>query len=154
MKTKIYAVKDRLLEYFMQPFAAPGDKEVMGALATTINRALKNEEPYDIAQAPHHFEIWELGEVDEDGHIIPSRRLICDCSSLVRGDIRRTEETNEGGNKAVGYQEPDPGEASDTGGRSGAIRGPVPDHAPASRSEAPKENPGRGGSTQNPNSSI
>lgn len=82
---KIYAIKDRLIDYFMQPFAGPEDKAVMAAIARTINNV---GDMSDIAQAPHHFEIWQLGQVTEDGHLIPERALIADCASLVRPGLR------------------------------------------------------------------
>ena len=73
----------------MQPFAAPSDKEVLAAVSRTINSG----ETSDIAQAPHHFEIWQLAEVQEDGHIEPKRELIADCASLVRRDLRNGRHT-------------------------------------------------------------
>lgn len=82
---KIYAIRDRLIDYFQQPWAAPGDKEVMTAIAAAINNGENNSA---IAQAPHHFEIWRIGEVDEQGHITPSREFLGDCSSLIRGGVR------------------------------------------------------------------
>lgn len=82
---KIYAIKDRLIDYFLTPFAAPGDKEVMASVAATINRPGNNDA---IAQAPHHFEVWSLGHVTEDGHLVPEREFLGDCSSLVRRGVR------------------------------------------------------------------
>lgn len=88
---KIYAIKDRLIDYFMAPFAAPGDKEVLAALATRVNQQLDGQTNDAIIQAPHHFEIWRLGEVNEGGHLSANREFIADCSSLIRGGIRRAE---------------------------------------------------------------
>lgn len=82
---KIYAIRDRLLDYYMQPFAGPDDKAVLASIARMINT---QGEQSDIAQAPHHFEVWELGDIDEEGHINPTRKLLADCSSLVRPGIR------------------------------------------------------------------
>lgn len=82
---KIYAIRDRLIDYFQQPFVGPNDNAVKASLSNHIS----NPEATDaIAQAPHHFEIWELGEVHEDGHIEPSQKLVCDCSSLIRPSVR------------------------------------------------------------------
>lgn len=78
---KIYAIRDRLIDYFLMPFAAPGDKEVMSALSKRVNYGQTED---DVCQAPHHFELWKLGEVLEDGTLTPKKELICDCSSLVR----------------------------------------------------------------------
>ncbi|WNK12990.1 MAG: nonstructural protein [Microvirus sp.] len=89
---KIYAVNDRLIDYFMQAFVAQDDKHVMAAISTVINT-----EPYKdaIAQAPHHFEIWRLGEINEDGHIAAHKELIASCESLIRSDQRRSLESRE-----------------------------------------------------------
>lgn len=78
---KIYAVRDRMIDYFLTPFAAPNDQEVMASLSNEINRP---DNINAIAQAPHHFELYLLGEIDENGTIFPKKELICDCSSLVR----------------------------------------------------------------------
>ncbi|QXP08024.1 MAG: nonstructural protein [Arizlama microvirus] len=86
---KIYAIRDRLLDYYMQPFAGPEDKAVLASIARMINT---QGEQSDIAQAPHHFEVWELGEIDDEGHINPTRKLIADCSSLVRPNIRERDQ--------------------------------------------------------------
>lgn len=82
---RIYALRDRLMDYWQQPFAGPNDKAVMQALARSVNNG---DTTNDIAQAPHQFELHQLGEVTEDGHIVPQRRFICDCSSLIRANLR------------------------------------------------------------------
>jgi len=91
---KVFAIKDRLIDYFMQPFVAHDEKGVMAAIANVINT-----EPYKdaIAQAPHHFEIWRLGEVDENGHLHTSKELIAGCESLIRPpvDAGRSLESRE-----------------------------------------------------------
>jgi len=78
---KIYAIHDRLIEFWMRPFAAPDAKEVMHSLATQVNTNDVNP----ISQAPHHFDLYELGHVDDTGHLKPERKLICTLSSLIRG---------------------------------------------------------------------
>lgn len=83
---KIYAVRDRLIDYYMQPFIAPTDKQVMGAISTTINNP---EQTSAIQAAPHQFEIWTLGEIDEESGKVTARlELVADCASLVRRDLR------------------------------------------------------------------
>jgi len=82
---KIYAIRDRLIDYFMQPFLGPDDKNVLASVARLVNQG---EITSDIAQAPHHFEVWALGEVQEDGTLISHRELLSDCSSLIRTDLR------------------------------------------------------------------
>lgn len=83
---KIYAIRDRLLDYFQQPFVGPTDKQVLAGLGQAINSP---ENMNAISQAPHHYELWELGSVDEEtGAITPHRAVVADCASLVRGGVR------------------------------------------------------------------
>lgn len=81
----IYAIRDRLIDYYQAPFTGPGDNEVKAALARMINTG---ETTSDIAQAPHQFELWHLGKVTEEGSLVPERYLVCDASSLVRRGVR------------------------------------------------------------------
>jgi len=94
---KIYAIRDRLIDYFMQPFVGPEDKAVLASVARLINQG---EVTSDIAQAPHQFEVWTLGYVTDDGTIVAEKQYLADCSSLIRigiragrGNQRGTEET-------------------------------------------------------------
>lgn len=86
---KIYAIRDRLLDYYMQPFAGPDDKAVLASIARMINT---QGEQSDIAQAPHHFEVWELGTLDDEGNLTPTRKLIADCHALVRPSVRERDQ--------------------------------------------------------------
>lgn len=90
---KIYAVRDRLIDYFQQPFAAIGDHEVQAA----ISQQISSGDPNAISQAPQHFELWILAIVQENGHIEPHRELVCEISSLVRRNVR--EGGTQGGPK-------------------------------------------------------
>lgn len=78
----IYAIRDRLIDYFMQPFAAHSDKDVLNSLANMLSRENSND---PVAQAPHHFEIWKLCEIDQDtGWVTGKPDFLADCSTLVR----------------------------------------------------------------------
>jgi len=77
----IYAIHDRLIDYYMHPFAGANDKEVLAAISAAINREGNLDA---IAQAPHYFEVWRIGKVLENGHVEPSRELLAGCDSLVR----------------------------------------------------------------------
>lgn len=77
---KIFALRDRLIDYFMPPFVAGDDKEVMAMLARVVN----GTETVPVATAPHQFELWRLGEIDDRGHVTASRTYICDAAALVR----------------------------------------------------------------------
>lgn len=84
---KIYALRDRLLDYFLVPFVAPSDNDVKAALAQRINTTRGDIEDA-LIQAPHHFELWQLGGVEEDGNIVPKLDFLADCSSLIRRGVR------------------------------------------------------------------
>lgn len=109
----IYAIKDRLIDYYLMPFAAPDDKSVMAAIAATINSETTNDA---ISYAPHHFEIWKLGKVEETGHITSHPELIADCSSLVRRDIRKRQSDLT---RSPEDREPDPSQPSTADRRNG-----------------------------------
>lgn len=84
---KMYAVRDRLLDYYMTPFFAEGDKPVMHTLSKIIN----GESEHAFSQAPQHFELWALAEIDDTtGEITDAKKLLCECNSLVRHSIRDT----------------------------------------------------------------
>lgn len=82
---KLYAVRDRLIDYYMQPFIGPADKQVLASLATVINEEGNTSA---IAQKPEHFELWRLAEIDETtGQVQGDREFIADCGSLVRSGV-------------------------------------------------------------------
>lgn len=107
---KIYAIKDQLINYFMTPFAAPGDKEVMAAIAAHVNHQTGVSDA--LSEAPHHFQIWQLGNVTEDGHIEPGLELVCDCASLIRaaptklerGELRKIDPPRTGQANGAGAE--------------------------------------------------
>lgn len=81
---KIYGIRDRLLDYYVQLFLADNDKVTLSTTAEAVN----GERGHAIEKAPHHFEIWRLGNIDEKGDVTPDKEYICDCSSLVREPSR------------------------------------------------------------------
>lgn len=104
MSVAIYAVRDRLIDWFMRPFPANSDKEVLGAIAQQVN----SEELNGIAQAPHHYEVWKLCEVTDNGHVKEARVLIADCSSLIRSDLRKRHHTGDNQVPEAAGREPGP----------------------------------------------
>lgn len=80
MELNIYALRDRLVGYYLQPFCAPDDNNVKAALANIVNQGEKDA----ISQAPHHFEIWRLGKVTEEGDLVPGKEYVCGCQDLIR----------------------------------------------------------------------
>lgn len=90
---KIYAVRDRLIDYFLKPFIADSDKQVLASASEAINRE-DNRDP--IAQTPSHFEIWRLGEIDENtGNVKATPELLADATSLIRPGIRERRDRGE-----------------------------------------------------------
>lgn len=85
----LYGVKDLLLNIMAPPFVAPSDNQAITALANIVNRG-RETDPY--AQAPHHFQLWQLATIDEEGNVSPTKIILTDLSSLVRADIRQDGE--------------------------------------------------------------
>lgn len=82
---KLYALRDRALAYFLRPFIADSHFQVLASLSETIN----SETITPIQAAPHHYELWQLAEVNEEtGHVTGKPEFIQDCASLVRERIR------------------------------------------------------------------
>lgn len=88
----IYGLRDRLLDYWLTPFAAPDDKTVLASIAATVNN-YAGADTNAISQAPHHFEIHRLAKVTEAGRIIEDREFLCEASSLIRPGIRQRLDT-------------------------------------------------------------
>lgn len=76
-----------MLNYFMVPANfAINDSAAMSSLADLVNGDTSNA----ITQAPHHFELWRLGEINtETGSLTEDKEFLADCSSLIRSGIRR-----------------------------------------------------------------
>lgn len=128
---KIYAIRDRLIDYWMTPFAAPDNGAVMQSIAATINNPSQGD-TNAVAYAPHHFEIHQIGYVTEDGHLVPERAFICDCASLVRKRVRE-EPGHAGSPTAEIAAEARRGPLGGPESRTGADDRPVPGETPPAR---------------------
>lgn len=94
----LYAIRDRLLNYFLNPFVGPSDKQVLAAIAQTIN----GDDRHAIQQAPQHFEVWRLAKIEEEtGKVTPAYELLADCTSLIRGGLRRDTDNTNGGRDQI-----------------------------------------------------
>lgn len=82
---KIYAIRDRMLDYFQPPVCVNRGEDLLAAIAKSINGV--GEAKNELAQAPDHYEVWRIGEVDDQGHIKPEREFIINCSQLIRGGV-------------------------------------------------------------------
>lgn len=115
---KLYAVRDRLVDYFMQPFVGPSDKQVLASIATVINGEGNNSA---ISQTPQHFEIWRLADIDENtGRVSGEKEYLADASSLIRGGIRGGTEAGPGAGKVGAPEGRVPGAAAGPTGHANA----------------------------------
>lgn len=102
---KLYAIRDRLLEYFQRPFIGDTDATVLAAVATAINTEAK----VDFAQTPTHFEVWQLAEISEEsGQVRSAPKFISNCSDLRRGirEDRIHRATTSEGTAPAGAERP------------------------------------------------
>jgi len=81
---KIFAIRDRLLDYYQAPMAQMRSSDLVAAIANQLNNP---ETAYEINQAPEQFEVWQLGYVTDDGHLVPDRVLVCNCAQLIRASV-------------------------------------------------------------------
>jgi len=98
----------------MRPFFLENDKAAMQAIAQIVNNGDPNNA---VAQAPHQFEIWKLGEITENGEVKPEKEYLGDASSLIRGDIR--EDTHRRPGTGTREVAPDPSTGTPGGDRGG-----------------------------------
>lgn len=85
-KYNLYGLRDRLINYYCKPFMTSSDADAMAAVAFIINNGESNE---PLSLTPEHFELWRLGEIDQQtGQIAPQREFLCDAASLLRPSVR------------------------------------------------------------------
>jgi len=120
----IYSIRDRLLDYYGNPFMGPSNNAVLAAVATNINSP---ESKSDYAQAPQHFEVWKLGEINENGDVKADKELLADCNSLIRPGVRGTAEQGTGESNGTARQSQ--GEARRGLQPTNAKAGPTQDQA-------------------------
>lgn len=139
---KIFAIRDRLVDYYMTPFCAESTKQVLASLAGTINNP---ENLNAIAQTPQHFEVWQLGEVNEDtGDLQAKREYIADCSSLVRASVRADTEGRSGAGASKGHPGDNQGAPGGFGGGTRTVTGPLEDAPRTAALKAPEVRSGLG----------
>lgn len=141
----IYAIKDRLIDYYMPPFLAPSDKEALAAIANVVNDF---ERSHAITKTPRHFEIWRLAYIEETGEVKGPKELLADCSSLIRGDIRPGDEGRPGTRQGAIESGPRGGPPSGPGGHSSAQTPVAPGPTEATNLEAENVRPGPPGLPQ------
>lgn len=126
---RLYAIRDRLLDYFLQPFVGPSDRQVKAAVAENVNNT---ESQHAVAKAPHQFELWRLAFIDEQtGQVEGEREYLCDLNSLVRGGVRPAGDTAAAALAAAAGERT--GAPERTGGPTGTNQPPAAQPAPAER---------------------
>jgi hypothetical protein len=100
----LYSLRDVLLDHYLHVFAAPDDKQVLSAIAQQVN----SNDQGALTQTPSHFQVWRLGQVTDEGDVIPDKTLIAECSALVRRNLRPGDEpgADKAPNAPNGRQEP------------------------------------------------
>lgn len=81
-----------MIGYYLTPFIAPDDNQILASLSAEISR---EDNKNAVAYAPHQFQVWQLGEIDDEGNLTARKELLCDCSSLIRP--RRTTTESQSG---------------------------------------------------------
>lgn len=110
--------------YIQPPFFAPGTKAAQASLAELIN----GDSKHAIVQAPHHFELWQVGYIEENtGELIAAKDFICDCASLIRTGVRERaaedERNRTPGSPAGGRQSAPEVPTAHTGANAGTAQG-------------------------------
>lgn len=140
---KIFAIRDRLLNYFQRPVMADQAPDVVAAVAAAINNGDQN----DFCKKPEDFEIWQVGEFDqESGAIIPKLTIVTNCLSLIRGRVREGDASARAAAIAAAHRSAGAPE-SPPGGYRPSHR-PIQDKTPAAPGDAQEARGEPGGSDQ------
>ena len=88
MIKKMFAIKDVKMNIYMEPWFR---RDV--PLAIRDFRQIANDDKNQINQYPQDFELWELGQLDDETGEFksPSKHCLCQATSVVR----KIEEANE-----------------------------------------------------------
>lgn len=81
---KVFAVRDVCICAFLLPMFFPNKAGAVRALGDAVNKPGGDNQFF---QHPEHFQLYELGEFDEDSGVIsplPAPEFVVDCQSLVR----------------------------------------------------------------------
>lgn len=101
-----------MLDYFQVPVVVHRGEDFFAAVARGINGT--EDTRNELAQAPDHYEIWLIGEVDDQGHINAKRELVFNCASFIRHGVWNRRQP---GNPDNGRQPPTIQSGPDGAGR-------------------------------------
>jgi len=137
----LYAIRDRMLDYYQRPVFSDRKSDFVAAVANAINTGGTN----DFCQTPEHFEIWELGSFNvETGQLEGKQTIITNCASLVRNGVRHERTSPPAATpRAPGQSTGAPRHAPRDGGTEAR---PVPQPVPgaSSNAQAPRQEPDGG----------
>lgn len=145
---KLYAVRDRLLEIFQQPFVAHSDSQVMSSLAKVVN---SQEEGNVITATPGDFELWSLAEIEEEtGRVKADPKFLANCARFVRGSVRGAGPGAVAGDPATdqvraGIQRPAGAPAGNGGTQASPHAGAAQGEAQSRGTEPPNDRGGPNG---------
>lgn len=138
---KIFSIRDRMLDYFQVPVVVNREQDLAAAIARGVNS--EGEDRNEIALAPDHYELWQIGEVDDQGNLTSKREFRFNCASLVRRGVWKRGPAGGGG--AEGDEGATPGRPGRPGGPTGAGPGAPAGAQGATAVEAQKPHPAIGG---------
>lgn len=81
---KVYGVRDVCICSFLMPMFFVNNAAATRALGDAVNKAGEDNQFY---QHPEHFQLYYLGEFDEESGVLaplPAPEFVVDCQSLVR----------------------------------------------------------------------
>lgn len=83
MKHSVFAVRDTCMESFMVPMFFRNHGSAIRALTDAVNKADGDNQFY---QHPEHFQLYHLGEFDDETGLFSSFPpvFVCDCQSLCK----------------------------------------------------------------------
>jgi len=136
---RIYAIRDRLIDYFMRPFFLENDKAAMQAIAEIVN---DKEGASAIAQTPHQFELWRLADIEENGEVKGSKEYLGDASGLIRTGVRPDTNRRPGSDESKDQPEPRRSTPSGDRGYPGTLPSTHKNQATAGSEQAPEARPG------------
>lgn len=77
-----------MIDYFVLPaFFADNTSQAMAMIAAAVNGDSKDA----LAQTPHHFELWQLGEIQEQtGNLTEHKEFVAECAGFIRNRVRES----------------------------------------------------------------
>lgn len=86
-----------MIDYYVLPaFFADNTQQAMAMISAAVNGDSKDA----LAQTPHHFELWQLGEINnQTGNLTANKEFVAECASFIRRSIRGGAGAGDRGNE-------------------------------------------------------